>query len=1447
MATWSPNLKITLIGDGEQSGTWGATTNTNLQDVLEQAISNYATVTVADSAGSPTTLTMPDGASGTARNAYIEFIGTLTAARAVETVANKKIYYVYNNTTGGYAVTLKVTGQTGISIPYGKKMILVSNGTDIVEAAGYFASFSAGSINSTPIGAGTPSTGAFTTLSASGAVSGTGFTNLFASPPAIGGTSPAAITGTIISANTGFVGSLNGTVGDVSPASGAFTTLSASSTVTGTGFANLLTNAFASPTAIGSTAPNTGAFSTLTLTNPLGLTYGGTGASTQAGAANAILPSQSTNAGKYLTTDGANASWATVTSGTVTSVSASTTSAPFLSASVTNASTTPAISLSYSGTALPIANGGTGGTTASAGINNLMPSQATQAGKFLSTNGTDLFWTNVSGAAGGTVTSVSTDTVSAPFMSATVTNSTSTPLITFAYTGTALPAANGGTGNTTYAIGDILYASGATALSKLAAAATGNALISGGAATAPSWGKVGLTTHVSGTLPVANGGTGATTLTGILKGNGTGAFTAATAGTDYLTPSGSGASLTSLNAGNISTGTLVVARGGTGTGTAPTSGQLLIGNSGGTYTVASLTAGTGVTITPGSGSITIASTASGGTVTSVGIISSLSGISATGGPITSSGSITLSGVLDIANGGTGANTASGARTNLGLAIGTNVQAYSANLGAIAGLAVTDSNFIVGNGTTWVAETGATARTSLGATTVGSNFFTLTNPSAITFPRINADNTVSALDAATFRTAIGAGTSSTTGTVTSVGGTGTVSGLSLSGTVTTSGNLTLSGTLSVTGSNFGSQTANYVLAAPNGTAGTPTFRALVAADIPTLNQNTTGTAAGLSSTLVVSSGGTGATTLTGYVKGNGTSAFTAASTIPGSDITGNIAGNAAGLTATLGVASGGTGQTSYTDGQLLIGNSTGNTLTKATLTAGSGISITNGAGSITITSTAGGTGTVTSVGVSGGTTGLTTSGGPITTSGTITLAGTLGVANGGTGATTLTGILKGNGTSAVTAATAGTDYVLPSGNITGTASNVTGVVAAANGGTGQSSYTIGDILYASTASALSKLTAVATGNALISGGAGAAPSWGKIGLTTHVIDTLPAANGGTGQSSYTLGDILYASGSTAVSKLAGNTTATKQFLSQTGTGTVSAAPAWSAVTKSDVGLGNVENTALSTWAGSANITTLGTVATGTWSATTIAVNKGGTGQTTYTDGQLLIGNSTGNTLAKATLTQGTGITITNGAGSITVANAGVTSFSAGTTGLTPSTGTTGAVTLAGTLGVANGGTGATTLTGIVKGNGTGAFTAVTAPSGAIVGTTDTQTLSNKTIDANSSISDTGTIAATSPGFRGVPQNAKTANYTLALTDAGKHISITTGGVVIPANASVAFPIGTTIVVYNDSATSQNITITTDTLRLAGTATTGTRALAGYGVATLMKVASTTWACMGAGVT
>jgi hypothetical protein len=166
-------------------------------------------------------------------------------------------------------------------------------------------------------------------------------------------------------------------------------------------------------------------------------------------------------------------------------------------------------------------------------------------------------------------------------------------------------------------------------------------------------------------------------------------------------------------------------------------------------------------------------------------------------------------------------------------------------------AYTERNKWDGGSTGLVAATG---RISLGATTLGSNLFTITNPSAITFPRYNADNTVSALDASTFRTAIGAGTSSTTGTVTSVTGTAPVS----VATGTSTPVISLASGYGDTQNPYTSKTANYILAAPNGTAGVPTFRAIVAADIPTLNQSTTGNAA----TVTTNANLTGPVTSTG---------------------------------------------------------------------------------------------------------------------------------------------------------------------------------------------------------------------------------------------------------------------------------------------------------------------------------------------------------------------------------------------------------------------------------------------------------------------------------------------------------------------------------------------------------------------------------------------------------
>lgn len=125
---------------------------------------------------------------------------------------------------------------------------------------------------------------------------------------------------------------------------------------------------------------------------------------------------------------------------------------------------------------------------------------------------------------------------------------------------------------------------------------------------------------------------------------------------------------------------------------------------------------------------------------------------------------------------------------------------------------------------------------------------------------------------------------------------------------------------------------------------------------------------------------------------------------------------------------------------------------------------------------------------------------------------------------------------------------------------------------------------------------------------------------------------------------------------------------------------------------------------------------------------------------------------------------------------------------------------------------------------------------------------------------GTITATNvvtngytAGYLETPQNSQSVNYTLVLGDSGKHIyhpsaDTTARTFTIPANASVAFPIGTTITFVNDNAAGVlSIAITTDTMRLAGAGTTGTRTLAANGVATAIKLTATSWIISGTGLT
>jgi hypothetical protein len=407
-------------------------------------------------------------------------------------------------------------------------------------------------------------------------------------------------------------------------------------------------------------------------------------------------------------------------------------------------------------------------------------------------------------------------------------------------------------------------------------------------------------------------------------------------------------------------------------------GSITINNTG----VTSATAGTGISVSGSTGSVTFTNTG----------VTSLTGTANEVDVSASTGSVTLSlpstinanttgqagSVANALTAGTGISYSTGSTYNGSTAITINNSAPDQVVALTGGTGISTSgtypNFTITNSAP-DQVVGLTAGTGISTSGTYPNF-TITNSAP--------DQTVSLT---------GAGTTSITGTypnftitsndqyagtVTSVGGTGTVNGISLTGTVTSSGSLTLGGTL--TGVDLTSQVTGTLPIANGGTgqttrqaamdalAGAVTsgfylrgdgtdvvMSAIQAADVPTLNQNTTGSAATLTTARAIQ------TNL----------ASTSSASFNGSaDIT-------PGVTGTLAVANGGTGQTSYTDGQLLIGNSTGNTLAKATLTAGSGISITNGAGSITIAASGGGggSGTVTSVSAGAGMnfTTITTSG------------------------------------------------------------------------------------------------------------------------------------------------------------------------------------------------------------------------------------------------------------------------------------------------------------------------------------------------------------------------------------------------------------------------------------------------------------------------------------------
>lgn len=585
-------------------------------------------------------------------------------------------------------------------------------------------------------------------------------------------------------------------------------------------------------------------------------------------------------------------------------------------------------------------------------------------------------------------------------------------------TGT-LAVARGGTGLASYTVGDLIFASGSTTLSKLAAGTADYVLTSNGLNLPPSYKQVNLTTGVTGTLPVANGGTGAVTLTGYVKGNGTSAFTA--------NPTIPNTDITGLGTMSVQNAGSVAITGGTAT-----------------LSSAALTSGT-ISTAPVNAT----------DITNKAYVDSVAEGLRTRPSARAATTANLSATYN--------NGASG----VGATLTSTTNGAFPTLDGVSGWAVTSppQGVLVKNQTN-PAQNGRYNLTQLGD---GSNPWILTRcglcdqsneiPGSyifVTDGTLYADTgwVLSVADPATF-----------------VIGTDAINVLQFSGAGTY-----LAGTgLTLTGNTF-SITNTAVTPASYGSASS-------------------------------------VATFTVNAQGQLTAAANAAIAIDASAIT----------SGTLGVVRGGTGLSSVAAGDLLYGSAT-NTLSTLAGAATNNVLLSGGVsgapswGKVDLTTAVSGTLPITSGG-----TGQTSAAAAFDGLAPTTTRGDIIYRN----ATTNTRLAVGTANYALLSD--GTDPVWGQVSLT---AGVTGTLPAANGGTGISSYAVGDILYASGTTTLSKLAAAAAGSVLISNGAGVAPSWSStVPATAGVIDisfgstgltpatatqgnvivggTLNIANGGTG--------------------------------------------------------------------------------------------------------------------------------------------------------------------------------------------------------------------------------------------------------------------------------------------------------------------------------------------------